>query len=63
MGEKTIVKDATTCSETITITLELPKNCRLTGGMIEDRGRELFKEAIFKDVCRGCPLEKHQTSK
>ena len=60
MGEKKIIRDATTCSECITITLDLPKNCRLNEDMIETMAKELFKQASFKDVCRGCPLENRE---
>jgi len=56
-GEIT-VRNLSNCSEEIIITLDLPRDCRLSAVLLEERVKELFKEEILRDLCDGCPLEK-----
>ena len=57
MGEKRVLDNITTCSQCITITIDLPKECRLEADMLAERAKECFKKEIFRDLCRGCHLE------
>ncbi len=57
LAEKRVVTDTTTCSQCITIIIDLPKDCRLNGDMLAARVKECFKKEIFRDLCRGCHLE------
>lgn len=59
-GEKRTITDMTTCSQCITLTIDLPKECRLNADMLESRAKELFKKEMLRDLCRGCPLENEE---
>ena len=57
MGEKRTIRDATTCSECVTLTLDVPAGCRLNADILEAGVKELFKAEAYKELCRGCPLQ------
>ena len=60
LAEKRIITNTTTCSQCITLTIDLPKECRLNADMLESRAKDLFNKEILRDLCRGCPLENRE---
>lgn len=58
MEEERVLEDLTTCSECITLTLKLPKNCRLNADLLSVRIAEMFNKELLRDLCHGCPLER-----
>ncbi len=58
MDEKRTLENLTTCSECITLTLKVPKNCRLNADLLTARVAEVFDKELLRDLCHGCPLEK-----
>jgi hypothetical protein len=57
LAEKRTITDTTTCSQCITLTIDLPKECRLNADILESRMKDIFKKELLRDLCRGCPLE------
>lgn len=60
MIEERTLSNLTTCSECITLTLSVPKDCRLDVDIVASRVSEMFKKELLRDLCYGCPLEKRQ---
>ena len=58
MEEKRILENLTTCSQCITLTLTLPKTCRLNADLLSMRVAEVFDKELLRDLCHGCPLER-----
>jgi len=52
------LENLTTCMECLTITLSVPKDCRLDMDTLSARLEELFNREVFRDLCHGCPLER-----
>jgi len=57
--EERTLEDLTTCSQCITMTLKLPKTCRLNADLLSARVAEMFNKELLRDLCHGCPLEKN----
>lgn len=58
LKEMRTLENLTTCKECLTLTLSVPKDCRLNMDMLSVRLEELFNREVFRDLCHGCPLEK-----
>ena len=58
LKETRALENLTTCKECLTLTLTVPKDCRLNMDMLSVRLEELFNREVFRDLCAGCPLEK-----
>jgi|GEM_PF-1201813 len=56
--EKKTLGDLTNCRQCLTLTLSVPKNCRLSADVLASRVQEMFDKDLFSDLCSGCPLEK-----
>lgn len=56
--EKKSVSNPTSCSECLTLTLVVPKNCHVNIDLLASEIQKLFEKPIFRDVCAGCPLER-----
>ena len=55
-----LLENLTTCSQCIKLTLVVPKECRMDADMLAGRLKQMFDRELFKDLCRGCPLENPQ---
>jgi len=62
MIESRTVYNVSKCSENISITINLPKGCRLDIDTLGKYISELFVEGLLKDLCSGCPFEKSDDS-
>jgi hypothetical protein len=49
--------NVTSCSECITITLTVPKDCRIDADGIADLAAQCLSSESIRQVCRGCPLQ------
>jgi hypothetical protein len=58
LKETRTLENLTTCKECITLTLSVPKDCRLNMDTLSVRLEEFFNREFFRDLCHGCPLEK-----
>ncbi len=58
LKETRTLENLTTCKECLTLTLSVPKDCRLNIDILSVRLEELFNREVFRDLCNGCPLEK-----
>ena len=58
LKETRTIENLTKCKECITLTLTVPKDCRLNIDILSVRLEELFNREVFRDLCHGCPLEK-----
>jgi hypothetical protein len=57
LAERRTITNSTTCSECVTLTLNVPAGCRLNADILEAGVKELFKTEAYKELCRGCPLQ------
>jgi len=53
-----ILSNQSSCSERISITIDLPKDCRLDADILREHVSQIFVEGLLKNLCSGCPLEK-----
>ncbi len=53
--------NVTLCSECITITIAVPKDCRMDADAIADMAAECLSSGAIRRLCEGCP--KRMTSK
>ncbi len=60
MVETRTLKNMTTCSQCITLTLKVPKDCRLNADLLSSRVAELFNKELLRDLCHDCPLERSE---
>lgn len=58
LKETRTLENLTTCKECLTLTLSVPKECRMNIDLLSARLEELFNREVFRDLCYGCPLEK-----
>jgi len=58
LKETRVLDNLTTCRECLTLTLSLPKDCRLDVDMLSARIQDLFNREVLRDLCDGCPLDK-----
>jgi len=58
LKETRMLENLTTCKECLTITLTVPKECRMNVDLLSARLEEMFNREVFRDLCHGCPLEK-----
>lgn len=58
LKETRMLENLTTCKECLTLTLTVPKDCRLNMDLLSVRLEELFNREVFRDLCHGCPLER-----
>ena len=58
LKETRTLENLTTCKECLTLTLTVPKDCRLNVDLLSVRLEELFNREVFRDLCHDCPLEK-----
>lgn len=58
LKETRTLENLTTCKECLTLTLSVPKDCRMNIDLLSARLEELFNREVFRDLCHGCPLEK-----
>ncbi len=60
MEEHRLLENLTTCSQCIKLTMVVPRECRMDADMLAGRLKQMFDRELFKDLCRGCPLENPQ---
>ena len=60
LKETLTLENLTTCQECLTLTLSVPKDCRLNTDLLSVRLREIFNRELLRDLCDGCPLERKQ---
>lgn len=58
MIERRIIRNVSTCSEGIRVTIDLPKDCRLEADVMGEYVAKILVEGLIQNLCAGCPLEK-----